>query len=315
MELNWNETHQIQRWCDWSGLDWRSRRRWRRWRRHRSYANEHRRDRHRRCIASVKFTRKRFQSTWWNAVPAHFPPHINFNRISFPGHPNPSKWILMRLEIRLLLRFQRVWNVEMSQYVNWLLKTIFQRVSPFLDFVFWILNESLILRRRAIGKCLAPYLATDAATAATDIFPPASSIPIPIKAYPFSLFFFYVCLFLAFHWSNRPTRPPGRPTRPPGPSARATGYRTGRRSTVGGRRSAARRPGGPEAGSTARSTGGRVDEWPGGDPFDAGGKEAQGRRRLPPPPAVLWHLWIFSIRFDGIYLLPSSSSHRVFIIG
>ena len=75
----------------------------------------------------------------------------------------------------------------------------------------------------------------------------------------FSLFFFYVCLFLAFHWSNRPTRPPGRPTRPPGrptrppgPSARATGYRTGRRSTVGGRRSAV---GGPEA----RRPGGRVN--------------------------------------------------------
>ena len=257
MELNWNETHQIQRWCDWSGLDWRSRRRWRRWRRHRSYANEHRRDRHRRCIASVKFTRKRFQSTWWNAVPAHFPPHINFNRISFPGHPNPSKWILMRLEIRLLLRFQRVWNVEMSQYVNWLLKTIFQRVSPFLDFVFWILNESLILRRRAIGKCLAPYLATDAATAATDIFPPASSIPIPIKAYPFSLFFFLCLLISCFPLVKSPdpsTRPPDPSTRPPDPSAGAVGSgdRLPHRSTVDGRRSAV---GGPEA----RRPGGRVN--------------------------------------------------------
>ena len=273
MELNWNETHQIQRWCDWSGLDWRSRRRWRRWRRHRSYANEHRRDRHRRCIASVKFTRKRFQSTWWNAVPAHFPPHINFNRISFPGHPNPSKWILMRLEIRLLLRFQRVWNVEMNQYVNWLLKTIFQRVSPFLDFVFWILNESLILRRRAIGKCLAPYLATDAATAATDIFPPASSIPIPIKAYPFSLFFFFMFAYflLSIGQIARPVHPAARPVHPAArpvrrgrrPGRPVTGPVDGRRSAVGGRRSAARRPGGRVNRPVYRWSGRRVaGRWP-----------------------------------------------------
>jgi len=114
-----------------------------------------------------------------------------------------------------------------------------------------------------------------------------------------SFFFFMFAYFLLsigqiarpVHPAARPVHPAARPVRRGRrPGRPVTGPVDGRRSAVGGRRSAAGRPGGPEAGSTARSTGGRVDEWPGGDPFDAGGKEAQGRRRLPPPPAVLWHL-------------------------